>query len=934
VTKDIVQMSMTCWASSENPKDWQLQYSDDASSWTTLFSISGETGWSAGETRAYDNGARATVFFLDLEGGNDSKDGTSYPNRWKTLTSGATAVRIGPGNTIRVMASSDPTSMGQNATWTNNSATVTLASAVNALIHSCDSAWVGSTNVTQSADTSTYKSGTGAAKSVIASAFTTGKIAYARRADDGTDAGAHRYWRIRITASGNGADTGMAECELRTSAGGSDVTGSGTTIFSTQLNTSSFAAANAFDNNTSTNWCSNGFGTSGGEWIGYDFGAGNTFNIKEVAFSCRSDFTPDAPKDFTIEFSDDNSTWFSSWSVTGQTGWSAGVTRTFTKPTTSNIVTDLSAYQGVTLWVRSTATLSAGVLSLRLCSDATGDTTVNICTLPAITAVNQWQAVTVQLGTSLGSSINSVALYAESDPGTPTVFIDNINSVKAASAADSLNLHSLIAKPSAIQWQASTSYSSGDKRRPAAASARTGLCYVVTTAGTSGSSEPTWPDAIGATVTDGSVLWTASEVEETWYCLRSINGTTLTLDGPPNIQQGSTASRGYQGATETVAAYKREPILAAPISDDSAVQAVNDAGTFAGGFITFSGGWDRTNMSSQSGDTWYSGVNGNGVAFHCGSNTWLEFINLAVTRFYDGWYCSNGTDQPFKFTNCHANACENLGLETAVGPHRVFAKNLHLTMSGYGTHIVGQALMEFRRSRIEGNNNDGILAASFANVLRMEDCYVRGNGHYGYNSQNQVGPDTRMYGCKFANNASADLYDMAGTVKLHNTDLASTTKVAASPYQRAVTRAGKLGQTTDIHEHFFKFGRILSDTSTRHTASGVAWKFQPTDTVCDLYNPMVLAVGRLALDSGVTKTISIWTRRDNANICGRLRVRGGQVAGIGESVVDCQPTINTWVQSSTISVTTSEAGVLEIEFLVWDGVGTSNSFWVDDLTVV
>ena len=57
-------------------------------------------------------------------------------------------------------------------------------------------------------------------------------------------------------------------------------------------------------------------------------------------------------------------------------------------------------------------------------------------------------------------------------------------------------------------WAASASFSVGDVRRPSV-SYGTGLWFRCTTAGTSGSSEPTWPTDIASTVTDGTCVWTA-----------------------------------------------------------------------------------------------------------------------------------------------------------------------------------------------------------------------------------------------------------------------------------------------------------------------------------------------------------------------------------------------------------------------------------------
>jgi len=54
-------------------------------------------------------------------------------------------------------------------------------------------------------------------------------------------------------------------------------------------------------------------------------------------------------------------------------------------------------------------------------------------------------------------------------------------------------------------WAASTAYNLGDFRRPTTPN---GFRYEVTTAGTSGGSEPAWPTTVGTTVTDGTVVWT------------------------------------------------------------------------------------------------------------------------------------------------------------------------------------------------------------------------------------------------------------------------------------------------------------------------------------------------------------------------------------------------------------------------------------------
>ena len=57
-------------------------------------------------------------------------------------------------------------------------------------------------------------------------------------------------------------------------------------------------------------------------------------------------------------------------------------------------------------------------------------------------------------------------------------------------------------------WAASTAFSIGDIRR-ATTDQASGLFFRCTTAGTSGSSEPSWPTDISSTVTDNTCVWTA-----------------------------------------------------------------------------------------------------------------------------------------------------------------------------------------------------------------------------------------------------------------------------------------------------------------------------------------------------------------------------------------------------------------------------------------
>lgn len=68
-----------------------------------------------------------TIYYLDPEGGDDTKSGTSFANRWKTLKNTQTTPPVA-GDEYRMVASKAPYSLG-SAVWTDNQGFVELANA-------------------------------------------------------------------------------------------------------------------------------------------------------------------------------------------------------------------------------------------------------------------------------------------------------------------------------------------------------------------------------------------------------------------------------------------------------------------------------------------------------------------------------------------------------------------------------------------------------------------------------------------------------------------------------------------------------------------------------------------------------------------------------------------------------------------------------------
>lgn len=655
------------------------------------------------------------TFYLDPENGNDANDGTSFVNRWKSITSGATAARIAPGDTIRIIASPDPTSLGQSASWTDGSATVTLTTAVTATIDNGETAWTASANITSTTDAITFRTGTKSARFTPATAFTTGKMAY-----------------IALGAS-----------------------------------------------------------------------------------------------------------------------------------------TNLSAYKQLSLWFRSSGSSPSGMFQIKLCSDTTGDTPVDTLSLTTQSISNVWQAITVEAGANFGSAIQSIALYATSDPAIDIVLLDQIIACKASTAADSLTLNSLIGKQS-----------------------------------------------------DGS---------DGWWPILSIDGTSVLLDASGT--GGAPTSLPYRGTTESVTTYKREPIILSAAN----LGNVQDSGT-DGSPITYSGGWDRTDMSTQTGETWlgHTATTGNTGYMQFNANA-KNFVRL------DKLFSVRGYGIAFGITESYGLSA---GLIGSAASYR----------GAYLQNVVGASIDELRQ--IIGAEAGVVCDGStHCNINGVKKIFCKNEGIYLLNTTRNCRINgvtgAKVYGntygifqdfnstlnqalnLGFSNNSVADAgvgtsSAKMGRIDLVNCNLNSTNAVISST---GYVYSHNHNQTADNHKIYWRngTGTIVSATDQRHTASGISWKFLPTDaTKVNNVAPLSLSVAKIGCAASTLRTVKLWMRRTNTGLSMRLRVPGGQIAGVASDVTSSiTVAADTWEQV-TVTFTPSEAGVVEVFAEAWGG--TTYSGWVDDLS--
>lgn len=817
------------------------------------------------------------TYYLDYEGGNDANNGLSFANRWKTMTSGATAARIAPGDTIRIMGSPEPTSLGIGATWTGERMrpTSTITNATNATPIVC---------------------------TLLSHGFTTGDTVVISGANGNT--AANGVWEVNVLTS--------STFQLINSTGNGTWTSGGLTR---KINN----RVVRLDSSLTQNIASVGVGSTGSlrnTWTSGDVvnvtTTRNTTQVKEHYFSDQ---------------------------IAIGSGYVTGTAAYYTLPTTL----DLSSYQQVSFWIYQNTGIigAAGACSLVLCSDNVGAVGVNTINIPQIGITGSWHPITVNVGVALSSSVNSIAFKVNTDNGAQTFSLNNIIACKAQSSPDSLTLTSLVGK------------------------------------GTTG---------------------------ETWYGIQSINGTRVMLDDRVNSLPFNTIAGYFPmtgiGITENVTTYKRETIKTVyATSLTTQVQAFTDSGT-VGNLIRYEGGWDRTDMSTQTLETWFDGSNGNGYGIYNSNLDYVSLNRVAAVRYYDNFHFIGsilGMEIPYiPATNNSTNngiffnsVTHTAGIQTSIGittigacnnnygnglyynaTTRTYIDNVKICNGGIGGYSL------FGSSSYYGNNinNLEIFNGSnssfcwyFSGITNFKINYanVQNNTSFIFLSnakKNRVGILTSVnnssYGIYF-DGGSANNYINGGRTSGHtvgiqyaspttdfnylkNFTINETTEFSTTNGMNARLYSQNHDDTIYNHVIFTDLGRISSETTVRNTASGLAWKLQPTGTSRDQYYPLVFSLAKVAVNANSLVSVACSMRRTNTGLAMQLVVPGTATPGAPSDIIplagipdagvigSMTAAANTWERVS-LSFTPTESGVVEIFAYAYGG--STFTGYVDDLTI-
>lgn len=782
------------------------------------------------------------TYYIDLENGNDSNDGTSFANRWKNLTKASGTVS---GDTIRIMGSPAPTILG-SGTWDGSGkpTTVSITSSTNA------------TPIVITAASHGLSSGD-----------------FISLVNHTVNTNANGEWVVTVLTSSTFSLDGST---------GNGVGGATGSFCKRNNNIVTLSSA------VNANIASNG-----------NVGSGRT------AWTAASNVTSTILTTDTKQGSGSDSIAIAAAFTTGKAAYKA------------TGALNLSSYQQISFWIKQTAGTVAisGDISIRLCTDSIGDTSVHTVSVPGIGALNTWAVFTVDLNTNLNSNINSVALYVDTDRGAQTFLLCNIIACKNDTSADSLTLNSLIGKN-----------------------------------------------------TTGEGWWPISSIVGTRIVLGSVANHTLLFTGAGNSSTTANSSFfGYYGTSETITTYKRECIYQTLVGGTTAVQTISSLGT--SGLINYEFGWDRTNMTTQNLETFVDGRNGFGIFLFVSSNKdYNSFNKLNLTRFNYGLYFSN-------CSNCVVSSGYYTGCSRALYPLSSSDSNTYSDL--YFNHNAYAIIMDTVTQNIlsnitsVSNNEYGIYLdttrlSSFNNIILKNNIATGGFG-VAFSDNNTITSGTLdkntrnlywlySFGNKFSSitSTNATSYGLLSTNSSNNSIynsslenmsinqgynyLYNTTITAATEYNSALASSDHRvfshnhDNTANNHIIFMANGQISSESSVRNTSSGISWALRPTSaTLRSESFPVSLKVATFAVSANALVTVKAYLRRTNTGLTVRLKIPKDQIAGVSSDITSSMTAVaDTWEQV-TLTFTPTEIGVVDLYCEAYGG--STYTGYIDDISI-
>jgi len=573
---------------------------------------------------------------------------------------------------------------------------------------------------------------------------------------------------------------------------------------------------------------------------------------------------------------------------------------------------DYSPYQQVTFWIKPNAIVAANKLQIQLCSDAAGATPVNSLTIPAMPVANSWYPVTIDSGSALGASIGSVNLTVLVSLGGAVTLEIDRSVVAISSSVDAISYNSLIRASS----------------------------------------------------------------NDTWYAIKVISGTSITMETCPNT---STNFQAVYGNTNLTSAelYRRETIKLTPTG--GAVQSVTWSGS-SGSPITISGGWTSAGMGVQDSETWLDGqigqgdvwsisgnyitvdriagirgnnninttgsnLSGNIYSVSHGFNTGLAASgnNITLTSIRGGVGIGSGSGAAcYYYGTDYFNCVDLLSMNSNA------SQSIYFTSGVKGFNVTGTIEAKYNQSSygilvqsgggrlgtVYTDSNQGIGLALFNTTeVIIDSLTTTSNTTYGVEFNKTVPVHINNY--TSSGNSTASMHvgvnGLQAEYFINNATIGESTKVVYNPIEGTGSvfnqrvYSNNEGGTINNNKVYTDGGNIVVDT-VNPDGSGLDYTVNITGTNRTSNYPIKVKISALFFQGGNLCTFTARVKRTSTTaISAKLLIYANTAPGVTSDVSVDIDQLNTNYNTYSMSFTPTGKGACYVYLLVWSGTSTTDS---------
>lgn len=433
----------------------------------------------------------------------------------------------------------------------------------------------------------------------------------------------------------------------------------------------------------------------------------------------------------------------------------------------------------------------------------------------------------------------------------------------------------------------------------------------------------------------------SSPTSHEFYTIKSINGTTIKLDGGTN-SAGGTVVKGWSGTTTTATCYKIEPIL--PSNFNNTIQEGGSTSVRS----LYSGGWDETAMTTQTGLTFIDTRNATNAVLSC-TQTYVNFENIVVVRGSGGFSITT-TNQ--NFYNCASLGSAGVGFNIA-SRYILLDTCTSLNNATHGINISTQN-NKLINCITSNNTSNGINLTSYGSEFKdivacnnggagvfvsaagceINGLIARSNTTYPLTTSLSSGASVNAYNVTSSGH-TVGLIAQTGTLTATNIDITDTIPYSTTIEQGILMVNNEAGDENFSRIYYKNDTTITAqlEATTLHGNATKNWKHIPQNNNT-IYFPQIQKINRIPVSATGTLIFSVWVQRSSTNVDAMLFLKGGQCTGV---MTDLSSTttaaINTWEQLS-ISCTPGQATSLEFELRSWRNNTSSGDIFFSDFTCI